>query len=66
MDDRFKHHSPKGEDTVAKHQAARAGADALFNLIQEIAPEGREKALAVTKTEEAMMWLNAAIARHQD
>lgn len=65
MDDRFKHHPPKSEDTIARHQAARVGADDFFNLIQQLAPEGREKSLAMTKVEEALFWLNAAIARNQ-
>ena len=65
MDDRFKHHPPKSEETISKHQAARSGADDLFNLIQQLAPDGREKSLAITKVEEALFWLNAAIARNQ-
>jgi hypothetical protein len=65
MDDRFRHHPPRGEETIAKHQAARTGADDFFNLIEQLAPNGREKALAITKVEEAMFWLNAAIARNQ-
>jgi hypothetical protein len=65
MDDRFKHHPPKGDATIDKHQAARVAADDFFNVVEAIAPAGREKALAVTKVEEAMFWLNAAIARNQ-
>jgi len=29
----------------------------------QLAPESREKSLAITKLEEAVYWLNAAIAR---
>lgn len=65
MDDRFKHHPPKGDATIDKHQAARVAADAFFNAINEIASASREKALAITKVEEAMFWLNADIARNQ-
>lgn len=65
MDERFKHHPPKGEGTVAKHQAAREAADAFFKVIEEVATPSREKALSITKVEEAMFWLNADIARNQ-
>lgn len=65
MDDRFKHHPPSGEGVIERHQAIRAHADDFFNMIQQVCPEGREKSLAITKVEEAMMWANAAIARNQ-
>lgn len=65
MDDRFKHHPPKGDATIEKHQAARVAADSFFGVIESIAPASREKSLAITKVEEAMFWLNAAIARNQ-
>lgn len=65
MDARFKHHPPKGDDTISKHKAAREAADSFFNLVEEIASPSREKALAITKIEEAMFWLNADIARNQ-
>lgn len=64
MDDRFKHHAP-APDTQRQHEAAREAANAFFEAIELIAPGSREKSLAVTKTEEAMFWLNAAIARNQ-
>lgn len=65
MDDRFKHHAPSSQAVIDKHQAAREAANSFFGVIEEIAPAGREKALAITKVEEATMWLNAAIARNQ-
>ncbi len=66
MDDRFKHHPPKSDVTINKHQAAREAADTFFNAINEITwGESREKSLAITKVEEAMFWLNADIARNQ-
>lgn len=66
MDDRFKHHPPKSDATIDKHQAARKAADDFFSVINEIASQSsREKSVAITKVEEAMFWLNADIARNQ-
>lgn len=66
MDDRFKHHAPKGQSTIDRHQAAREAANAFFDAIESLSwGNSREKSLAVTKVEEAMFWLNAEIARNQ-
>lgn len=63
----FKYHPPSGVDAVQKHAAVRAKAKELALLIDESLPAnaGREKATAITKCEEAMMWACAGIARHQ-
>jgi hypothetical protein len=45
------------------YQAIRDLAKVLVTHIQAAVPEGREKALAITKVEEAVMWANAGIAR---
>ena len=62
----FKYHPPVGADTTQKHSAIRAKAKELALLIDETLPPaaGREKASAITKCEEAMMWACAGIARH--
>lgn len=61
----FKYHPPVG-NAVAAHAAVRAKAKELASLIDVSLPAdaGREKALAITKCEEAMMWACAGIARH--
>ena len=63
----FKYHPPVG-DAAAKHAAVRSAAQKLALLIDESLPlnAGREKALAITKCEEAMMWACAGIARHSN
>lgn len=66
MDDRFKHHPPKSQDVIDRHQAAREAADSFSKVVEAITwGASREKSLAVTKIEEAMFWLNADIARNQ-
>ena len=61
----FKYHPPVG-NAADKHAAVRAKAKELALLIDESLPAtaGREKATAITKCEEAMMWACAGIARH--
>jgi hypothetical protein len=63
LENRFAYHAPKDEATKRAHERIR---EILFDVADEIndtAPEGREKSLAITHLEEAMMWANAAIAR---
>jgi hypothetical protein len=60
---RFTYHPPK-EGQPEQYQAIRDGAYHLAGLINRTAPESREKSLAVTHLEDAVMWANAAIARH--
>jgi len=60
---RFDHHPPKDENTIEDHKAVREEVKATAVFLDLILPEGREKALALTKLEEVLMYANAAIAR---
>lgn len=59
---RFDHHAPD-EIKIQKHQIVRTAVKGVAQGFYDFLPEGREKALAITKLEEALMWANAAIAR---
>ena len=61
----FKYHPPVG-NAAEIHGAIRKKAQELAQLIDETLPAraGRERALAITKCEEAMMWACAGVARH--
>ena len=63
LENRFTYHPPKG-DQPRLYQDIRDAGRALAEIIDVRAPDGREKALALTKIEEAVMWANAAVARH--
>jgi hypothetical protein len=63
IDRRFDHHPPKDADTIQLHTITRSKAKDLAEYFEAALPEGREKALALTKLEEALMWANASIAR---
>jgi hypothetical protein len=63
IENNFKYHKAdkeKGE----QHDYIRAVLRHAAVMIDDVCPDSREKSLAITKLEEAMMWANAAIARN--
>jgi hypothetical protein len=60
---RFTYHAPKG-DQAERYSQIRDNGRKFARLIDKLCPESREKSLAITKLEEAVMWANAAIARN--
>ncbi|MCY9720945.1 hypothetical protein M5W76_21560, partial [Paenibacillus larvae] len=63
IENNFKYHAPK-EGQPEKYTAIREKAKELAYLIDELCPNSREKSLALTNLEQAVMWANAAIARN--
>ena len=61
---RFTYHPPK-DGQPNTYEAIRDGAKSLAKLINATVPDSREKALALTKLEEAVMWANAGVARRE-
>lgn len=57
------YHAPK-EGQPEKYLQLRNEAKSLALSIDVLCPDSREKSLAMTKLEEAIMWANAAIARN--
>jgi hypothetical protein len=63
LKNRFTYHAPTpGQPEI--YQSIREGARELATHIDGLAPDSREKSLAIKALEEAVMWANAAIARH--
>lgn len=65
LNKRFVYHPPKNEDQVSRHKHVRFSGWEMARAIDSQCPESREKSLALTKIEEAIMWANAAIARNE-
>ena len=64
MINRFSYHPPK-EGQPERYDHLRQRAMEFACIVDMQCPDSREKALALTKIEEAMMWANAAIARNE-
>lgn len=62
INNRFSYHAPD-EDAIISHEHIRFDAKIYADTINRYCPDCREKSLALTKLEEAVMWANAAIAR---
>lgn len=63
IENNFKYHAPK-EGQPEKYTALREKAKELAYLIEELCPNSREKSVAITQLETAVMWANASIARN--
>lgn len=65
MDDikrRFQYHPPQTAEDRMSHQTVNDIVEAAARDLVVIVPEGRERALVLTKLEEARMWANAGLA----
>jgi hypothetical protein len=63
MENRFTYHSPS-DAQKEQFEMIRRIAYAYAVQLNELCPDGREKALALTKLDEVVFWANAAIARN--
>lgn len=63
IENNFRYHTPK-DGQPEKYEALRNKAKELAYLYDELAPNSREKSVAMTKLEESVMWANASIARN--
>lgn len=64
LDNIFRYHAPHGNQADRYHEL-REQAKTLATRINDLCPESREKALAITHLQQAMMWANASIAIHE-
>lgn len=64
IEHRFDFHPATTEEKRNEHTSVREILKNAALKIDKKVPDGREKALAITKLEEAMYWANAAIARN--
>jgi hypothetical protein len=64
IENNFTYHAPK-EDQPRRYEVIRVKARELALLINQSCPESREKSLAFTHLENAVMWANASIARNE-
>ena len=64
LDNVYTYHKPSA-DQKERYQAIRAKGKELAELIRGACPASRERSLAFTKIEEAVMWANASIARNE-
>jgi hypothetical protein len=63
LDERFAFHPADTAEKREQHETIRGASHPHAPRIDEALPDGREKATALTKLEEAMFWANAGIAR---
>jgi hypothetical protein len=65
LERRFSYHPPQNSDVSTRFSVLREQFLRLALMIDALAPDSREKSLAISELEASMMWTNAAIARNQ-
>lgn len=63
IDRNFTYHPPSDEQ-ARNYETLRKSAKSFAMKILKHCPDSREKSVAFTKLEDALMWANASIARH--
>lgn len=63
IENRFTYHPPT-EEQVGVYALIRGECHELADFLNLMCPDSREKSLAMTYLEDAVMWANASIARH--
>lgn len=64
LDRRFRYHPPV-DDQPDRYHVLRGIARRFADDIVRLTPDSRERSLALTNLEQAVMWANAAIARRE-
>jgi len=64
LNNRFTYHPPK-PGQADRYVKIRDTAHEFASLLNDECPDSREKSVAFTKLEEAVMWANASIARNE-
>lgn len=64
LENKFTYHAPRDDAQVATYQRVRAAGLELARAIAEAAPQCEERKVAINQVDAAVMWANAAIARH--
>ncbi len=64
LNDAFTYHAPV-QDQPERYVHLRSLALSLAEQVMAMCPPSRERSLALTKIEEAVMWANASIARNE-
>ncbi len=66
IDHNLTNHAPNPDsDTIMRFESIRIAAKTLGHIIVDLAPESRERSIALTELELTVMWAVAAIARNQ-
>lgn len=60
----FTYHAPKGNQAT-DYENIRARARQFAMCVNDLCPESREKSLAITAIQQAVMWANASKAIHE-